>query len=342
MEWNLILDGIGGPNHLGNLCETSLLAVPHRAVEATIDSSPLPDFELQHPMGNTSLGDGRTREELNALGYPAQFLDLGIAVQPIYFYMGHISRFVRPGSTAVMALVHPAWGDNGRIFMPQGQAVPGGGFNDLARNGIELTLWPCEGSTRQQFKWDDVTRHIKVYGHNWLGDPTVSCVAGKVDVDFNGLRLVDCEDEAGRYGFKDLGNSTFQVILESSFRAKTERCLVIETLKNNGGTNGPTGGAQVTLGHCSDPSAEWIINPSTGEASSLFFKDDKAENRVCMTTGWPFLQVGAFLTPEGEAPQTVVLLNEASQSANYAIQDEHEVLVTGMIPPRSIQTFTIS
>ncbi|GKY98296.1 hypothetical protein MPSEU_000787200 [Mayamaea pseudoterrestris] len=341
MEWNLILDGIGGPNHLGNLCETTLLSVPHRAMDATIDASPLPHFELQQPMGNISMGDGRTREELNALGFPASFLDVGIAVQPIYFYMGHISRYVRPGSTAVMGLVHPASGDGGDIFMPEGQGVPGGGLNDLAKTGIELTVWPCEGSTRQQFKWDDVTRNIKVHGHDWLGNPTASCVGGTVDSDFHGLRLVECDDKAGKFGFRDIGNSTFQVLLESGLRTSKDHCLVIEHLGNDGGSYGRTGGAQVSLGKCSHPSAEWIINPVTGEASSLYFKSEEAENRVCMTTGWPFLQVGAFLTPEGDAPQTVVLLNEASQSANYALQDENEVLVTGMIPPRSIQTITI-
>jgi glucosylceramidase len=341
MEWNLILDGIGGPNHLGNLCETTLLSVPHRAVDTTVDALPLPFFELQKPVGNASLGDGRTREELNALGFPARFLDLGIAVQPIYFYMGHISRYVRPGSKAVTALVHSASGSTGKIFLPQGQGVAGGGMNDLAREGIELTVWPCEGSTRQQFKWDDISRHILVYGHDWLGNPTVSCVGNKIDADFKGLRLTNCDEDAGKFGFRDLGNSTFNVILESGLRAKGDRCLVIEKLRNLGGANGPLGGAQVNIGYCTERSAEWIIDPITGEAASLYFKDETSDNRVCMTTGWPFLQVGAFLTPQGESAKTIVLLNEARQSANYAIQDEHEVLVTGMIPPRSIQTFTI-
>lgn len=45
-------------------------------------------------MGKTIIGDGRTREEWNAMGMPARYLDVGVAVQPIYFYMGQISRFV--------------------------------------------------------------------------------------------------------------------------------------------------------------------------------------------------------------------------------------------------------
>merc|ERR1719506_2166604 len=45
LEWNLILDGIGGPNHLGNLCDAPILAVPHRDIANQGKAiPPLPDF----------------------------------------------------------------------------------------------------------------------------------------------------------------------------------------------------------------------------------------------------------------------------------------------------------
>ena len=142
------LDSVGGPNHLNNLCDTTVLAVPHRAVNGSGIPKKFPWEKTKHPFG-TNQGDARTREELNAIGFPAKHLDDGLAVQPIYYYMGHISRYVRPGSQAVMALAESA--KNGlRAFRSPGQVVAGGGINDLARVGIELTAWPCEGSTRQQ------------------------------------------------------------------------------------------------------------------------------------------------------------------------------------------------
>jgi glucosylceramidase len=123
VEWNLILDSIGGPNHLGNLCDASLLSVPHRAANATTDDiAPLPDFEYHPPANGRITGDNRTREELNALGFPAQFLDHGVAVQPLYHYMGHISRYVRPGSRSLPALIHSSLGA-GDIFRIHGAAV---------------------------------------------------------------------------------------------------------------------------------------------------------------------------------------------------------------------------
>ena len=105
VEWNLILDSIGGPNHLGNLCESTILAAPHRAKDAPKHSEVLPKFERHKPKNLSSIvGDGQTREELNAAGFPAKYLDVGLVVQPLYFYMGHISKFVRPGSISVGGL----------------------------------------------------------------------------------------------------------------------------------------------------------------------------------------------------------------------------------------------
>ena len=348
VEWNLILDGIGGPNHLGNLCESTLLAVPHRALDAPKNVTPLPDFEKDKPMGNESIGDGRTREELNALGFPAKYLDLGVAVQPIYYYMGQISRYVRPGSVAVTGLVQESVGEK-KIFRPPGMVVAGGGENDLARVGIEITLWPCEGSTRQLFQWNvDKKKRIQVYGHDWLGNPTMSCVGKRQDKDLLGLRLTECKDsKAGSFDLVPIAGDKmgrFNVKLLNGVGQK-ERCLVIRQLKNGGGAYGPRGGAQVTTGSCQGQSAKWILDEASGEIASIYFAEDDENgnvlnlNTVCMTTGWPFLQMGAFLTPNNpEADKTVVILNEANDAANFALRDGNTVVLTASIPPRSIQT----
>jgi len=168
------LDSIGGPNHLGNLCDSPLLAVPHRALGADLPNQL--DFELagSHPFGEVH-GDNKTREELNAEGVPSKYLDLGIVVQPMYYYVGHITRFVRPGSRAVHALVDSSVdGPKSRTFRPKEQDVPGGGINDLARDGIEVTLWPCEGSTRQEWLLND-DKQLQVFGHDWLGGELFCC-----------------------------------------------------------------------------------------------------------------------------------------------------------------------
>ena len=342
IDWNLILDSIGGPNHLGNLCESMLLSAPHRAQDADADTiPPLPDFESDHPFGNVNIGDGRTREELNAMGFPAKYLDVGVVVQPLYYYMGHISRYVRPGSYAVSALITTTTSshDHERIFRPRGSVVVGGGENDLARHGIEITLWPCEGSTRQRFYWDfDQGKHITVRGHDWLGHPTKTCFGSEEDLEYKGLRLTDCENaKAGVYSVLPITNTTkYKIVLLNHPSTASPPCLVVQKLSNNGGAYGPRGGAQVTVGSCEEESAIWSIDSEFGEASSTFLGDE-----VCMTTGWPFLQMGAFVTPGNNMQKTVVLLNEASDSANFALKDGNKLVVTSSIPARSIQTYVL-
>jgi glucosylceramidase len=86
-----------------------------------------------------------------------------------------------------------------------------------------------------------------------------------------------------------------------------------------------------------------------GEISSTIF----GGNELCLTTGWPFLQVGAFDTTSSSATYTgsnkattttkkvAVILNEAGESANYILKDKGKMIMTGSIPPHSIQTLTL-
>lgn len=342
MEWNFILDSQGGPNHLGNLCDSSLLAVPHRAKNAPADFPHLMEWEKTNASKKfgVNIGDGRTLPELNALGFPAKYLEKGVAVQPMYFYMGHISRYVRPGSRAVMGLVDQATSEDGSLtFRPKGQSVPGGGVNDLAQPDVEITAWPCEGSTRQSFNWDAQSGQIQVFGHDWLGAPTTSCISNKIHKDLKGLVLVPCTmKRAASFEIVKYENYTNFVLASNADRST---CLAIEDLMNGGGAYGPRGGAPLVLGSCSSDTAKFDYNEITTEISSAFEEGEYVYGKVCLTTGWPFLQMGAFDTPNGEAKKTVVILNEARDAANYALADDGKLLVTGSIPPRSIQTLLV-
>ena len=56
IDWNLIVDSEGGPNHLGNLCDAPIVTTK--------------DFSDIH-------------------------------IQPKYYYFGHVSKYVPPGSVRV-------------------------------------------------------------------------------------------------------------------------------------------------------------------------------------------------------------------------------------------------
>jgi len=344
MEWNFILDSQGGPNHLGNLCDSSLLAVPHRAKNAPADTPPLMEWEHTNATKQfgRNIGDGRSLAELNALGFSAKYLELGVVVQPMYYYMGHISRYVRPGSRAVSGLVGEAkTEDGGTTFRPAGQTVAGGGANGLAQPDVEVTLWPCEGSTRQSFHWDSTSGQLQVYGHNWVGTPITSCVSNIPHESLLGLVLVECDakHDAGIFDVVKHENYTHFVVTNGK---QANDCLVVRQLENEGGAYGPRGGAQAAIGDCDSEEAKFSYNDATSEITSTFYADDEGnDNTVCLTTGWPFLQMGAFDTPNGESKKTVIVLNEAKDAANYAIRDAGKLLLTGSIPPRSIQTLLL-
>jgi glucosylceramidase len=179
----------------------------------------------------------------------------------MYYYVGHISRHVRPGARALSAIVDKS--DTARAFRPLNSGVSGGGMNDLAREGIEATLWPCEGSTRQEWKLDEFGRW-KVFGHDWLGKPTTSCLAKEPDRDFHGLLLTSCSgDSAGVFNIitrdaatPETNVSNVNIVLTNgeSYNIDGEKrnCLRVQPLQNEGGTYGQRGGAQVTIGDCND------------------------------------------------------------------------------------------
>mmetsp|Transcript_14995 Transcript_14995/g.30216 ORF Transcript_14995/g.30216 Transcript_14995/m.30216 type:complete len:117 (-) Transcript_14995:509-859(-) len=83
--------------------------------------------------------------------------------------------------------------------------------------------------------------------------------------------------------------------------------------------------------------AEWFFDEETGEISSDYLLADGGE--VCLTTGWPFLQAGAFSTPAGEEEKSVIILNEAAEAANFVLKDpKGKPIMSSSIPAHSIQT----
>lgn len=227
--------------------------------------------------------------------------------------------------------------DGFRAFRSPGEDVAGGGLNDLARHGIELTAWPCEGSTRQQFHYKHKEGHIQVNGHDWLGKPTQSCVSSSADKSFLGITLTDCNEKSGVGTFVIVEDETSEYVKFVHSKRSSDQCLVLKRLDNGGGAYGPRGGAQVTFGSCDSPAALWLYLEKTDEIISNYMP----EGSVCMTTGWPFLQIGAFETPKGESEKTVIVLNEAKDSANYVLYDGDHLVLSGSIPPRSIQTLLL-
>jgi len=175
------------------------------------------------------------------------------------------------------------------------------------------------------------------------------CVGNAVDKSFGGILLVDCyedededededkdeeEDEEeeeeeeekeseGKFNLsEDVGlfeekGGEYRLLNGGSGKGEKE-CLTIVELENNGGTVGVRGGSQLGLGPCGGGgggggSTEFQML----EGGALW--EPKLD--VCLTSGWPFLQAGAFdRNGKGRGGVTVVVLNEGGEDVQVDVE----------------------
>ena len=139
----------------------------------------------------------------------------------------------------------------------------GGGINDLARDGMEVTVWPCEGSTRQDWKLNGQGQ-LQVFRQNWLGVPTALCVGKEARQDLGGLMLTSCnvsQDLSGLYEvvpideINPVSGAVVNIVLSNGQGEAGKNCIIVQQLENNGGAYGPRCGAQVNIGECDHP---WV------------------------------------------------------------------------------------
>ena len=110
-DWNLVLDVTGGPNHLKNLCDANIIV---------------------------------DEDDLLQTGSP-------IILQASYYYMGHFSRYLPPGSKRVAL--------RNSVEREDRPLEPGD-----VKNGQALLFAPCDGSQIQTWQYDEHLRALLVAG----------------------------------------------------------------------------------------------------------------------------------------------------------------------------------
>lgn len=236
LDWNLLVDSSGGPNHLENNCDASLVASP--------------DFH-------------------------------NIQVQPKYYYLGHFSKFVPPGSVRVDAV---AIGNFGYVAT-----------DPMVQANLELGMFPCERSARQVFRLDPekFTLHLQTQPSE---GPALCAVHG--DSNRNYFRLGDCDEDSQRSRVLKLHFQTDSML---AIDLDTGLCLSVAA-------EGREAGALLELTPCGTPvrgHQKFMFDAKTGEIISTL-------TGYCVTAGWPYLNAVAFTTPVEEGHKTVVvIMNEA-------------------------------
>lgn len=256
IDWNLLLDASGGPNHQGNQCDASLVAAA--------------DFSA-------------------------------VQLQPKFFYLGHLSKFVVPGSVRVDAALV---GDFGYAATdPNIQA------------GVELGAFRCERSARQVWRLAPhragrgarsslrielaapaaTTNSFTAASDVEDAGPVVTeqlCVASG-DANRPFLRLAGCND-----------SGVLSVAWRSDFQlADTASGLCVGLA---GGSTEP--GALLSLGPCAARSVE--LHAQVGEL--------RLGGSLCLTAGWPFLSAVAFVTPTNSV--VAVVMNEAATDISVNVR----------------------
>ena len=306
IDWNLLVNYLGGPNHLGNYCDAPIIA-------------------------------------------NSDFTDVNI--QPKYYYFGHISKYVEPGSVRVKSSVVGNFGF--------------AAVDPNIRAGIELGIFPCEKSSRQQWKLTVnntvglLLRAIDSVASTLNEEVYVNLCVGTGDFNRPYLRVVICDsvDENNRKGNKitDIEPPFRPFIskfnsLDQWVDTVTGWCvgLADDVESTDFGTLLQLAPCEVS-GALAKPAQRFRLDDITGEvfwAPQTVADEDIGDagtpqqfsfgQKMCLTAGWPFLTAVGFLDTAGRT--VVVAMNEASIGTDIVLTDSKLGNLRYGINSRAIQT----
>ncbi|CAM9330142.1 unnamed protein product [Chrysoparadoxa australica] len=244
VDWNLLLDAKGGPNHAGNLCDTPIVCLEDHS---------------------------------------------DIRMSPLYYYMAHITKFVKPGSVTLGTAV-------------QGRYNKSGGRSSGVLLNYEATTWPCEGSIRQAWRMrdDGKLEMQELYTENMPSWEPV-CLSATVMAGTDAVVMALCDPPEG------VGLTEPAVFhQDEQGRLVTAAGLCLMTVGSSSAA-----GAVTTLGSCDEAQAweiegDLVVRPSNGH---------------CLTAGWPFFSAAAFSVGDKEV---LVVLNEGTEKVEFDIRMKQE------------------
>ena len=98
-----------------------------------------------------------------------------------------------------------------------------------------------------------------MFGHDWLGAPTSSCISKVVDPSFGGLLLKDCDDgDSGSFSMSSIELENGGEFVKFVLQNEEDSCLAIKRVDY--GANGARGGVQVGLASCDESSVRMKFN----------------------------------------------------------------------------------
>lgn len=279
VDWNLVLDITGGPNHLGNMCDAHMIADPSKTVQGE-----------------------------------------ALILQASYYYMGHFSRFIPPGSR--------------RIELANTVQIP-----DLAPSvilGNMLRLNPCTEGKLTTWSYDRTSLALSQYG-----------LCAEVITNGIGIVMKKCTGEsAQQWILEDISGG--QRIRSANF---TNRCIMSK--KVSGPVVGLDPGVDVVAGLAEVCGEAGVDKEETqtfqlAASGSQSFPEGfqvKTSGGVCLlTVGADTITFDAvaFETPSGDI--SIVAMNMGEADLSFEIYDatSRSGAKNVVVPRHAIASFTLS
>ena len=287
VDWNLILDPTGGPNHLGNRCDANLIADPTK-----------------------SKGRG------------------SVIVQASYYYMGHFSRYLPPGSRRV-EISNTVVRERELTAEDVGNSQP---LVFLPCAGTELQLWTLDefGSlfvSDTKYKCADVS--------NWGKGPRIDTYECVRSTNQQWARRIDpsCSDE-------DI--ATLGVACSQIWAPALNKCLT--RVETSGAAVGLDAGTTMVVAQALDcrefgdpdqtfdvvqgdqqgfPRAFPIRSPAIDGGGGADGGGSNRDRELCLQpyiAKEPSFDAVAFETPSGEV--SVIALNKGDDPLPFTLYDE--------------------
>jgi len=250
----------------------------------------------------------------------------GVIVQPQFHYLGAFSKFVPPGSTRILTEVRGSFSYRGEDANMQ--------------PGLELGMYPCEQSGRQQYRFNSseggimtTLRPSESPEPQYEGQVYRLCVTPGAGGDYREyVRLIDCDVDvdtpvSAQIVVHSESETTDGIVkLISIVDINTEKCLTISPSLD-------TWGALLIMDVCgADAMRQQFTLTSRGElvAVAQYAKD------YCVTSGWPLFSAIGFRDTSDR--NVVVVMNEADVSTIVSVSDDSGREMHFDSPPHSIQT----
>jgi len=312
IDWNLIVDSKGGFNHLGNMCDAPMIASPDfQNVHLQPKFYYMGHISKYVPPGSIRIKSeiiGDSKGGFNHLGNMCDAPMIAspdfqnVHLQPKFYYMGHISKYVPPGSIRIKSEIIGNYAYNTSV-------------DANVRVGYEMAVFPCEKSTRQMFT-------ITTEGYLSLSTEVKDTEAQ------HEAQKSQSSNSAGSVGTdtKDKDDVFVQLCVSSPSDA-TQR-LYLNVVQCDGSQNPMVVHYDPVTGHLQDKRTNKCVSLADGsrEAGALLLLQDclssvssalkaadtehqkwvfKAQTKevtilkseLCLTVGWPLLTAVAFQRP---------------------------------------------